>query len=132
VQLLSRLLAQVSQVCAVLLQRSDIRLTRDKCVDALHRCTEALHGGYAGNSFGHSSRPNLIAVDAGSDSVGSVHDQVDISGHDRIHGGGSAIFSPTFVLFAENVDGHTVAAQYLCGALGGEDREPQVGEALDG
>ena len=72
-RLLLQLLAQVSQVGAVLWQRSDIRLTGDKRIDTLNRRTQSLHSGYAGNSFGHSSRPNLIAVNAGSDSVGSVH-----------------------------------------------------------
>src|SRR5438876_1157411 len=117
------------QASRVVLKGTYAHLTCSQGLDPLHRGGEPLNGSYAGHAFGNCRRPDLVPVDARTNTERRVDDQVDVAGQDAFDGVRRAITG--LVVLAYNLCQHPIATEDLGRALGGEDLETQVREPLD-
>src|SRR6201999_3233331 len=122
--------AAVVQCAVQLLQREGTDVAADSGFDALDGGRGALDRRDAGNVYPDCGRADLVAVDAWSGvSIGRVEHHVDLAGADRIDRRHRRTTRLRFYeVLANLIARNTVAAQHLCGALGGRPPEAEIPE----
>src|SRR5690606_19490509 len=119
-------IARCVEVRVVHLQAGDVPFVFAQGVDRLHRSIELCHGGdHRGANRGRSGA-DFVAVATCVRARRGVQDQPDLAIDDQIDDG-----LATFVQLADHLGRDAVAAQYFCGAAGGDDLEALVSKVLD-
>src|SRR5699024_761226 len=119
----------------VLLQRTNSHVPAYPGLDGLDRGRQSLHGGDAGNTTQDGGGADLVPVQTWTGLPGAaergVDDQIDLTGVDELNDGRFALGAGARAVLAYDLGAHTVATQHHGCALGGQDLEAEVGQALD-
>ena len=99
-------------------------------LDPLHRRSQTLHGRDAWDALDDGRGADVVPVDARPGADGGVDHEVHLTGQDAAHGGGLAVGADAFGVFPQNRRLQSVATQDVGRTPGGEDLEPEIGEAL--